>query len=236
MVLPKKISPDRIKDAIVEFSVVYTKPFEVILGFVLNKVIKNNSYKYVDTSNNIPLELQELSGRNFLFYNEKIKFQLSPNAIGINCYSNYISWDSYLPEIRNVIRLINEVGGSIKLNRIGLRYVSEYVDMDLNDCLNFKFSFGYPDIKSNNYAFNSEFQYKNALIILNLRNLMTSNVGNEIKTLSHIDIDVIKKDLEFEFMDNDLLINHLEEVHSYEKELFFNLLKEEFLKTLHPQY
>ena len=236
MGLPKKISPDRIKDAIIEFSVVYDKPYEVVLGFVLDKIINDNFYKYVNLSSNVPLEIQELSGKRFLFYNEKIKFQVSPKAITVNCYNGYISWDSYLPEIKNVINLISEIGGDLKINRIGLRYVSEYVNIDLEDCLKFKFSFGHPEIKSKHYSFNSEFQYKSALIILTLRNMMPTKIGNETKNLSHIDIDVIKKDLELNFNDDKFLIEHLEEVHKYEKEIFFDLLKEEFLKTLQPQY
>lgn len=236
MGLPKKISPDRIKDAIVEFSVVYTEPYEVVLGFVLDSIIKNKSYKYVNSSNNVPVEIQELSGRRFLFYNENIKFQLSPKTISINCYNGYISWNTYLPEIKNIISLIADVGGIININRIGLRYVSEYINVDLEDCLKFDFTFGYPDIKSKHYSFNSEFQYKNALIILTLRNMMPTKVSNETQNLSHIDIDVIKKDLKIQLSDNDELIEHLEEVHKYEKEIFFDLLKDEFLKTLKPVY
>lgn len=236
MSLPKKISPDRIKNAIVEFGVIYTQPYEVVLGFVLDKIIKNSNYQYVNSSSNIPLEIQELSGRNFLFFNEKIKFQLSPKTISINCYSNYISWSTYLPEIKKVIDLINEIESNIIINRIGLRYVSEYVNVDLEDCLKFEFTFGFPNIKSKHYSFNSEFQYKNALVILTLRNMMPTKVSNETQNLSHIDIDVIKKHLKIKLSDNDILIQNLEEIHKYEKEIFFDLLKNDFLKTLKPEY
>ncbi|WP_323027497.1 TIGR04255 family protein [Gelidibacter japonicus] len=236
MRLPKKISPDSIKDAIVEFKIDYLKPFEVVLGLVLNEAINDQTYKYVNASNNVPLEIQEISGRRFLFYNENIKFHLTSKAITINCYSAYISWDLYLQEITKVIGLVNKVVSKIKIERIGLRYVSEYENIDLNECLKFNFTFGHPNITSKHYTFNSEFIYKSALIILTLRNLMPVNATNNSKNVSYIDIDVIKKDLEIEFSINEKLLVVLEEVHQYEKEIFFNLLKEEFLQTLQPEY
>lgn len=236
MSLPKKISPDRIKDAIVEFRVDYIKPYEVVLGLVLDEVINNKSYKYINTSNNVPLEIQEISGRRFLFYNDNIKFHLTSKTITINCYSTYISWSSYLQELKEVIGLINRVIDGVRIKRIGLRYVSEYVDVDLKDCLKFKFSFGFPEIASKHYSFNSEFPYKEGLIILTLRNMMPAKQANKTINLSHIDIDVIKKDLDVNFIYDNTLISLLEEVHSYEKEVFFNLLKEDFLQTLKPEY
>ena len=236
MSLPKKIFPDRIKDAVVEFNVTYSNPFEVVLGFVLDEIIKNKSYKHINSSNNIPLEIQELSGKRYLFYNEKIKFHLTPKAITINCYNSYISWDLYFQEIKNIIDLVSSINKEIIVNRIGLRYVSEYDDVNLDDCLKFEFTFGYPGIKSKHYSFNSEFSYKEALVILTLRNLMPTNISNETKNISHIDIDVIKKDLSIKFSNNEILLNTLDEVHNYEKEVFFNLLKEDFLNELKPIY
>lgn len=237
MSLPSKISPDRIKDAVVEFSVSYSNPYEVIFGKILDYVNNQDVYNYVNPNRNIPIEIQELSGRIFLFYNEKIKFQISSKTISINCYSNYISWALYLPEIMGVIELINKVSAnSIIINRIGLRYVSEYENVDLSECLNFSFSYGYPQIKSKHYSFNSEFEYKNAIIILALRNMKPTKTENKTVYVSHIDIDVIQDDLNISFKDDKELLNCINEIHSYEKELFFSLLKDEFLKKLNPQY
>lgn len=236
MKLPKKIYPDRIKDAIVEFRIESAKPFEVVLGLILDKVIESQSYKFINSSNNIPLEIQEISGRKFLFYNDNIKFHLTAKTITVNCFSTYISWDSYREELKKVIILIHGVVSDIKIKRIGLRYVSEYIDMNLKDCLKFNFTFGYPDIASNQFSFNSEFPYKKGLIILTLRNSMPAIIDNKNVKLSHIDIDVIKKGLDVSFVYNSELINLLEEVHSYEKEVFFNLLNDSFLNSLQPTY
>lgn len=235
MELPKKITPDNIKNAIVEFSVSYNTAYEVVLGLVLNKVMKDKSYNYART-HNVPSEMQQLVSRNYLFYNDKIKFQFSPQAININCLNSYISWREYLPQIKKILSLIVSIGEGIKINRLGLRYVSEYENKDLKESLKFNFTFGFPEISSNHYSFNTEFEYKKAIVILTIRNQMPSRISNEIKNLSHIDIDVIKKDLDINFSDKNLIIQNLEQSHSYEKEIFFGIVKNDFLKTLKPEY
>lgn len=236
MQLPKKISPDRIKDAIIEFRINYEKyPYEIVIGNLLKRVIDSNEYNYVINPNNVPVNIQEISNRNYLFFNDNIKFQLSSKKLTINCHNKYISWENYFPEVENIINLLSN-NESINISRIGLRYVSEFENFNLDDHLNFNFTFNYPDIKSKNFTFNSEFKIKNAIAILTLRNKMPSIVNNTTKYLSYIDIDVIKKELSLDLKKQEEIFNILNENHNIEKEIFFNLLKKDFLKTLNPEY
>jgi len=107
---------------------------------------------------------------------------------------------------------------------------------DLRESTKFAFTFGHPEVKSKLTSFKSEFDYKTARIILNLtnQNPVVTNIIQNIPT-SVIDIDVIYENLQ---IGDDLasLISILNLCHQIEKEFFFGMLKEDFLKSLNPGY
>ncbi len=53
--------------------------------------------------------------------------------------------------------------------------------------------------------------------------------------ISIIDIDVIKDFSPIESSKN-VILNKIDNAHTIEKEIFFTLLKNDFLKTLNPEY
>lgn len=232
MNLPKEITPDNIKDSIIEFRINYSLPYESVLGILLKDILKNKIYENVSSNNE--LNIPKIGSRNYLFYNENIKFQLSPNSLVINCFREYITWKKFFPEIKKIIALLSSVDSDIYLNRIGLRYVSEYVNNDLSKILNFKFSFSQNDIKSNRFSFSSEFDFEGSSVILSLKNQMPYN--NTENKLSHIDIDVSKRDVKISILNENLLLDYLQEIHIQEKKIFFGLLKKEHLQSLNPKY
>lgn len=82
--------------------------------------------------------------------------------------------------------------------------------------------------------------YNGAKIILNLNNKVpfikhqhSTNQVEIIKT-SMVDIDVISDELEITNLDD--LLKAIEENHTKEKEIYFAMLKEDFLKSLNPEY
>jgi len=249
MNIPKKISPDRIKDAIVEVKYSTNIPFEVVIGMFYKSL--DETYYYT----NRPLGKQQLTGVlpvNFLekieiqignralFYNDKIKIELQPNSIIFNCLNDYISWDIYKPEIEKVLSQLSNAGVIETYTRVGVRYISEYPNIDLKDCVKFSFSFGMPDIVSDTYTFHSEFKNGGLRIILNLNNKLpivnSKNPSTQlpITQISNIDIDVIMENLAL--VNNKELLESIETTHLKEKEVFFNLLNENFLASLNPVY
>jgi uncharacterized protein (TIGR04255 family) len=110
----------------------------------------------------------------------------------------------------------------------------------LKSCTKFSFSFGFPDVQSISSAFRTEFEYKNAKVILNLNNKIpivrqqATNREPEVIPTSIIDVDVIREPLEIEKIDD--LAGIIDQVHEIEKEVFFSLLTDDFLKTLNPEY
>lgn len=249
MKIPKKISPDRIKDAIVEIKYTSKIPFEIVVGLFFNSL--DDSYNYtnrpmlnpelpVNTQGNIPLQISfPLTGHS-LFYNDKIKIQIQPNSIIFNCLNDYIGWNSYKIEIEKVLEQVSKSSVIEKYVRIGMRYISEYPNIDLQECVKFSFSFGMKNIKSDTYSFHSEFNWDDFRIILNLNNNLLvisskeTETPNSITPVSLIDIDVISENLAEENLQS--LLEKIDKVHTKEKEVFFNLLNNNFLSSLNPQY
>lgn len=249
MQVPKKITPDNIKEAVIELRYQSDLPFEVLLGLFFNAF--DDTYTYTSTpiknKPNVPGQIGKqnkevifnLGGQSIL-YNDKISIRIAPNAFVFSCLTQYIGWDDFIPEVKKALTTISETKHVEKWTRIGLRYITEYKNKDLKDCINFNFSFGLPEVKSVSTSFRSEFNYFNSKVILNLNNKIpaleqsSSNPQPQIIPVSIIDIDVIKEPLEI--TNNDKLFEEIEDSHDKEKEIFFGMLKNEFLETLKPLY
>ena len=148
-------------------------------------------------------------------------------------------WDAYLPQIKNVLEQILVITEIQTFDRVGVRYISEFENVDFKDTLNFNFSFNQPSISSKSFSFKSEFiVYENCQTILQIHNeLAVGNLSDgSSQTISQIDIDVIKQNLSIPSNSLDELLQVIDSLHSIEKELFFNLLKAEFLTSLNPIY
>lgn len=249
MKLPKRIDPDRIKDAIIEVRFTTKLPFEVYLGLLYQSL--DDTFKY--TSRPIgPKNLQfalpsegsreikfSLNSSSSLFYNEHIKFEIQPNSIIFNCFSKYLTWDIYQPQIHNVLTQIWKANVIESFTRVGIRYISEYPDTEIKSITKFSFSFGMPNINSDNYSFRTEFKNSDCRIILNLASripvvINMPSSAEQKGTLSTIDVDVIRENLEEKSLDSLLLV--INQVHITEKEMFFKLLDEKFLASLNPVY
>lgn len=236
MNLPNSITPNRIKNSILEVFFDSNEPFEILFGYFYNNVLENGAYKSIELSNDNSSS-DDNNSKNILFYNDTIKFVFSESSLIINCNDKYENWLLYFDEIKNVINFFN-FEKEIIINKIGLRYISEYPNMDLRDNIKFEFKFGFPNISSNSFSFNTEFNYKDALIILTLRNQIPFNVTSKEEkiNLSIIDIDVIKDNININIKEIENIYEKIETNHLYEKEIFFNILNESFLKSLNPQY
>lgn len=249
MKIPKKISLDRIKDSIVEIRYSSPLPFEVAFGWFFKYI--DNTYNYANRPPGLHKnQLSSLMGaginqeiqiafNQYLFYNDKIKVELKPNSIFFNCLEQYIGWENYIEEIKKFIEQLSKAGVIEVFNRIGIRYISHYPEIDIRKCVKFTFTFGMPQVVSNSFGFRTEFLYDNLKILLNMNNnlpVILNNQTNEIKPLSIIDLDLIDDNFEIESQNLEELIDKIDSVHSKEKEVFFNILKEEFLQTLNPIY
>ncbi|HRO43454.1 MAG TPA: TIGR04255 family protein [Flavipsychrobacter sp.] len=239
MQLPKKVNDEAIRESVVEIRYESDLPQEILVGLFFQAF--DDSYTYT----NKPLDLGQLqqltrglpSGINIDFggvnilYNDKISLKLSPNSFVFNCVGKYIGWAAYQPEISKALMLLFNTGYIAHFSRAGIRYISEFAGKQLKDCVKLEFSFGLPEVKSKAFAFRSEFELRDRKAILNLSNNMNATSG---QVSSIIDVDIIAEGVEINSVEE--LLKELEDIHQKEKEVYFGMLREEFLHSLQPEY
>ena len=244
MQVPKKISPDQIKNSIVEVKYTSGIPFEILIGYIFDAL--DNTFFY--TNRPAPISNHQIIDGSFqiglggqsVFYSDSLKLELKPNSLIFNCLAHYVGWSNYMAEIKKALSQIREIKKIDNFFRIGIRYINEYPDIDIQNCTKFNFTFGIPAIQSETYQFRTEFIWDNYKVILNLQNKTplinpsSQGVISGIKQISIVDIDVIAENLAITELD--MLFAEIENIHNKEKEIFFHILKEEYLQTLNPIY
>lgn len=174
-----------------------------------------------------------------VFFNDDIKVHLLENSLVFNCVQGYIGWKNYFLLIGKVLRELSEQGIITSFHRVGIRYTSEFANIDIWEHTKFAFTLYDRQTSFLNGNFNLSWFDEPHRIILNLgskseqRSLLNHEV-KKIKFLSLIDVDVIHEN--FEIKDPKEYLDIIDKAHKKEKEIFFDLLKPEFLKTLKPEY
>ena len=117
--------------------------------------------------------------------------------------------------------------------RLGLRYVNVFESIDIfpKTHLSPTFTIEQPLFTQEKSYFRTFFRRNNFGCLLQVSNELVET--EQQRTASLIDIDV---SLEQEHLHNSTIINTLDVAHTIEKELFFGLLKSDFLATLNPEY
>jgi uncharacterized protein (TIGR04255 family) len=124
--VPKKILPDRLKDAIVEIHYADFLPSELIPGLLFKAL--NDSYNYSTTPihlNRKILNSNYIQQQSSLIFNDKIKVLLRPNSFIFNFLDEYIGWEEYSKEIRKILEPLIEQTEPIPFIRASIRYIRE---------------------------------------------------------------------------------------------------------------
>jgi uncharacterized protein (TIGR04255 family) len=236
MKIPKKITPDNIKEAIVQVKFEPSCAPELVLGifnricsdlleFVSGKVVKEEKPSIIIENN---------EGGFFIDKSSLFKIDVNGNSITFNTQSDsYPGWNEYFDFIESIINKCVENSLFLKIERIGVRYISHFDDITIFDKLKVDISVPFTSINDST-QFRSEFKYKDHRVILTILNYITNkSKEGEIKT-SVIDIDVIKQVDSNSYSCN--ISECIEASHFAQKEIFFNLLSEDFLEGLKPEY
>lgn len=249
MKIPKKITPDRIRDAIVQVFFISTYPYELLISYV-HKVIIDLEYEYIQiqhpsiqpTVNNADGNIitQQISvnlSPIFIDKEHEVRIQLQPNgSINFNIAKNYIGWDRYFQKISLVLDALRNNKITVSYSRVGLRYVSEFNDMDISNKMKFNFGTSFPEWKIKGSATNLRLEVGDKTVILNIAlNHPINNPQNpSTQVVSIIDVDVIKEHISI--TDLSKFLDIINSCHDKQKEIFFSLLTDEFLNELNPEY
>ena len=247
MSLPKKINPDNLKDTLVEIRYSRGITQELMPGFALS-VLAPMGFAYTPALNqnfNIPLNNNQQIALGWDTYNsgffvkENVRIQFIPNQIAFNCISDkYIGWSPYFEIITKVIGNLLENNIIQDFNRISIRYISEFKNIDIYQAINGTIDVSNTNLKLDNSILRLVDESNNLKIFVTLTNkaprISVSPQGQQIIEASLVDINIYEN---FNpISDFEILKAKLNEVHSKQDEVFFGLIKDDFLKTLKPEY
>ena len=235
MTLPKKISPNPLIITTIELRFISDLNSTLILPTVL-PVFSSELPNFAPSK--IPQEFKSQEqfkfSPDFSLNNENFTVGFSNNAIIIEIKGDYPFWNSYFNFVKNQLDKLFKLNLVRKIVRIGVRYGSILsaaengrTMLKYNPLFNIK---GFEenlvlirtDLKKNEKNLHLQIA-KNAKVLRN----------NETKTGTLIDIDASYT----ETIDvNEHVYHYIDELHSEEKSLFFELLTDEYLQQLNPEY
>ena len=236
MNIPKKIDPERLKDTIVEIRFKSEAPFEYRLGLCY-QVLKSLDVLPVLPFNTHSIELDPtnfltLDYPKNLFEDSTIRLRIKDDRLIFNTNGTYSGWKNFGQSIQNIVKKLFSEGLLGEFNWVGLRYVSEFENIQIFEKLIWGFQFVWQDVKSVNTSFRTEWLDETDHVIVNLVN----NAQRESDFYSLMDID-INYALELQSSSPiETLFEHIERLHAKEKAVFFGLMKPAFLELLNPSY
>ena len=142
MKIPRKITPDNIKDSVVQFVFNPACPPELVIGRFENHLKDLLEFKGGTPPSKQIFRLPDgnelnfgqfqagiFQGGFFLDKQESVKVTVSSNTLVFNTFKNYPGWEVMLSVIKETIKIMFEAGIIESVQRIGVRYISQFDDI-----------------------------------------------------------------------------------------------------------
>ena len=242
MKIPKKINPCPIIEAIVEIRMDTNIPGEAIFGVVYNTF--KNDFPHVEKLPILQIPEQFRSSDPNLKYkpyyqlkNDNILLQVGSNVFSLVNVGEYIGWTEFSKIISDVFTELLDKVEIKNIRRIATRYVNMFRNMNIFDNLNLKIKLSDKDFSDNEVNLISNIVQRNCVSRLTIANRANVSIDGQAHAGSVIDIDTVIKDCPVGVeKDVELFMSCINVAHTEEKELFFELLNEEYLNALNPKY
>ncbi len=238
--LPIKVEKCPITEAIIEIRFEPNIPVHEIHAIVFEKF----SASYPNRSTyNFGLAEEILESNNAFRYNPRHSFQNNDLILNFGkhiftiinyetLHRGYLGWDKFSTKTQEIFSVLFAKGVIKSLERASIRYVDFFENLDIFERINLNFNpvdgANLEKASQENILFRNEFSHDDFKHIISISN----NAEYANLKGSCIDLDIIK--------DSDVNENNLFEIiekgHKLEKELFFGLLKADFLESLKPLY
>lgn len=239
MKLPVRITPCPIVEAVMDVRFVSSEPWQVMPGLLYTAVRERYTDKKELPVAQIPEEIREQdTSLRFQalvrFQAEKMMLQLGPRVLSvIFTGGEYPGWNAFrgemewlLPRLKG-LRFIQEVG------RLGLRYI-DFFEGDAMQKLQAEFVLHGEKLADREISFTTTLQRDQFRQRLHINNRSILRTDEEPKPGTVLDLDTWISGASLNLFEEGL--SHFDRAHQLQKELFFELLDPEFLKTLNPEY
>ena len=236
---PTKITPDPIIDAVVEFRFESDIPPDAILGMVFS-VVRND---FQDFSKlpiaEIPDEIRRSDPQlkyapYYQSTSSSYRLNVGPNVISISNPGEYTGWkDNFFPFIKKILKQIETADVIKAYSRIGLRYI-DFFNTDIFENITLSITFNNNPLVSKQTTISTLFEQKDLITRVQIQNNTTVNLGSRQDVGSIIDSDTFYEPngtLSYE-----KVIDIVDKQHEESLNIFFSLLKPEFIEKLNPEY
>ncbi|MGD9152838.1 MAG: TIGR04255 family protein [Gammaproteobacteria bacterium] len=237
--LPKTINPCPIRESLVELRFEPKVPLEVFLGLLYEK-LKDEFTNPPQKTNilDIPSIIRD-SDKNlkyaphYQFENNDFLLKTSPRSISIAYKGEYPGWEKFFGFVKKVLIVSKEIDFMDKVSRIGVRYISFFEKLNIFSETKVEIKLFGNILTEEKNILRSEFNLDDFICVLLLSNTASFNQNGTTKQGSSIDIDIIKEE---NSLNEHSFEDIIDKAHEKGKIIFFGLLKEKFLNTLHPEY
>ncbi len=225
MAIPKKITPDHLKETIVEVRFASGAPLDLFAGVALS-LLKPLGYAY----NPVP------NSNTGFFIKDCIRVQFAGNVINFNCFEDqYVGWDSYFLSIKEVVETFVSNNFIKSFDRVSIRYISEFENTELfsniKGCFNIDADTGFT-LQDSIVRLTKD--SGKAKVFMTLTNKTKVQKNNRFIDVSLFDINAFVTLPQGSGMKE--LEEGLQEAHKEQKEAFFNTITEEFKESLNAEY
>jgi uncharacterized protein (TIGR04255 family) len=238
MRLPRKISPCPIVEAVVELRFTANIPHDAVFG-----VLYNALREYYGKVEGLPIlqlpEALRIKDPNLIYKpthklsNSNFALQVGPKVVTLSNINEYIGWNDFYVKILELFKIINKLQIINKSELLLLRYI-DFFEKNIYDNLNLQISLSGSPLSSLSKNVNTEIQENSYIHTLRISDKAVIEMGTKKLTGSIIDITTQLNLNEIAFFNS--CGNILNNIHKKQKELFFKLLKEEFILSLNPEY
>lgn len=242
MTLPIKIDPCPIIDSTIELRLERCSdvPSDAVFGIIYSSLRKEYA-----TEKKLPILglpefiLEQNPDLKFKPYyklsNESFFLQIGPNVISLGSKIPYVGWDRFFEELKKAFLTIHKCSIFDKAVRIGIRYINTFND-NIFENINLAINMKGTSLENNKNIFRTEIEHNYFRSNLQISNNAEISSDEKKYSGSVIDIDT-HRTLENDKIDTDKIFSDIITGHNYEKELFFSLLKEEYVKSnFNPEY
>lgn len=231
--IPLKIN-DNLADAFVEvfFDSAYSKRY---LQELVKTSLESNGWNLTT----IPFVQKDgVLTDKFFFSNGYVRFFVEDNRIGINCIGKYPGWSAYQ---KTITEILFATKGQVNFTDIHLKYVSIWQGIEIFDHLDgvvcvSQFPRRFDNTQLTFPAIYVHDTFKAEVLVRLIENIILDGMK-----CSQVEVDVKGKitsiNIEVEGLVDYNSLNMmycLEEAHSAEKDMFFKLLKKDFVDSLNP--
>lgn len=234
--VPRKITPCPIKEAVFEVRFKPALPEDAVFG-VLYTFFKE------EFTNFEPLPIMQLPNAirsqdpnlkyaaHYRCCSNSFIVQIGPRAVSFININEYVGWDTFYSKIEEVIKKLEQANVAEEIERIALRYINTFRDLDIYEKSNFQLTLGETSLFQNELNITTIIRDDFGFRRLAVANDASFDQNGKQVQGSIIDIDSVAHPAS-----HSSLKEAIEYAHEKEKDLFFKILDSDFLKGFNPEY